>query len=150
MSIGDGRFTVRHPTAGLGSSALTLSLVHSPRQNRPLAMTTCPQCDRTISPTAINCPYCQLALKAHGHPGMTLHRASGETFLCDTCTYEADNTCNFPKRPTAKTCTLYQNINAPAELGVKEIYPLPWWKKVNRFWAGMIVLVVVSVIITIL
>ncbi|EDX86044.1 hypothetical protein S7335_3747 [Synechococcus sp. PCC 7335] len=70
--------------------------------------------------------------------------------MCDTCAYEADDTCNFPKRPTAKTCTLYQDINAPSEISVKDLYSVPWWQKINRFWAGMIVLVVVSVIITLL
>jgi hypothetical protein len=89
-------------------------------------------------------------LKAHGHPGMTLHRTNGETSLCDTCTYDADDSCNFPKRPTAQTCTLYQNVNALPEPSAKEIYSIPWWRKINRFWAGILVLIVISAIITIL
>ncbi|MGB3791043.1 MAG: zinc ribbon domain-containing protein [Phormidesmis sp.] len=117
-------------------------------------MTTCPRCDRAITPTAVNCPHCQLVLKAHGHPGMTLHRATGETSLCETCAYEADDSCNFPQRPNAKTCTLYQDINQDvitlSKPSAREIYPLPWWRKISRFWAGMIVLILISLVLSIL
>ncbi len=51
-----------------------------------------------------------MQLKAYGHPGIPLHRASGKEYLCDICTYHDDDTCNFPQRPYAKECTLYQNI----------------------------------------
>lgn len=98
-------------------------------------MAVCPQCDRTISDTVLNCPHCNTQLKAHGHPGMTLHRAKGKTYLCDTCAYEADNSCNFPKRPTATTCTLYQDIGSAAvEPTPQQIYSVPWWRKINQVW----------------
>lgn len=50
-------------------------------------------------------------LKAYGHPGITLHRAVGDLPLCDSCTYHADDSCNFPQRPFAQECTLYDDMN---------------------------------------
>lgn len=71
---------------------------------------TCPRCRQLVSPQAVTCPYCRTELKAYGHPGIPLHRATGEGYLCDSCTYHADDSCNFPQRPYAKECTLYQNL----------------------------------------
>lgn len=71
---------------------------------------TCPRCHQTVNSQAVTCPYCRTELKAYGHPGIPLHRATGKNYLCNSCTYHADDTCNFPKRPYAKECTLYQNI----------------------------------------
>jgi hypothetical protein len=75
-----------------------------------LATVSCPRCHQLVDNQAISCPYCRTTLKAYGHPGIPLHRASGDEYLCDSCTYHADDTCNFPQRPHAKDCTLYQNI----------------------------------------
>ncbi|MEL7492650.1 MAG: zinc ribbon domain-containing protein [Cyanobacteria bacterium J06554_11] len=113
-------------------------------------MTTCPKCDRTIPTTAITCPHCQTALTAHGHPGMPLYRATDDDYLCASCTYDADNSCNFPKRPTAKTCTLYQPIGTPAELTPQEIYPIQLWRKVNRTWLMVGVILAVCILINFL
>ncbi len=74
---------------------------------------TCSRCGSAIAVTDIQCPHCRLTLKAFGHPGIPLHRATEDASLCDTCTYHADDTCNFPQRPHAQTCTLYQDLNAP-------------------------------------
>lgn len=71
---------------------------------------TCPRCHQKINSQAVTCPYCRTQLKAYGHPGIPLHRAAKDEYLCDSCTYHIDNTCNFPQRPYAKECTLYQNI----------------------------------------
>jgi Double zinc ribbon len=71
---------------------------------------TCPRCRQLVNPQAVTCPYCRTELKAYGHPGIPLHRAKENEYLCDSCTYHADDTCNFPQRPYAKDCTLYQNI----------------------------------------
>ena len=71
---------------------------------------TCSRCHKSVNSQAIACPHCGNQLKAYGHPGIPLHRASGKEYLCDTCTYHADDTCNFPQRPFAKECILYQNI----------------------------------------
>jgi hypothetical protein len=75
-----------------------------------LATITCPQCHQPVNSQAVSCPYCRITLKAFGHPGIPLHRAVGEEYLCDTCTYHADDSCNFPQRPYARECTLYQNL----------------------------------------
>ncbi|MBO3461909.1 zinc ribbon domain-containing protein [Aetokthonos hydrillicola Thurmond2011] len=71
---------------------------------------TCPRCHQLVNAQAVTCPYCRTELKAFGHPGIPLHRAKGDEYLCDSCTYHLDDTCNFPQRPYAKECTLYQNI----------------------------------------
>ncbi|MBD2344402.1 zinc ribbon domain-containing protein [Anabaena subtropica] len=76
-----------------------------------MANISCPHCHQQVDSQALVCPYCRTTLKAYGHPGITLHRAGKNTYLCDTCTYHADDTCTFPKRPYAKDCTLYQNID---------------------------------------
>ncbi|MDF5708961.1 MAG: zinc ribbon domain-containing protein [Nostoc sp. S4] len=75
-----------------------------------MATVSCPRCHQLIDSQALSCPYCRTTLKAYGHPGIPLHRATGDEYLCDTCTYHADDTCNFPQRPYAKDCTLYQSI----------------------------------------
>ncbi|MBD2128692.1 zinc ribbon domain-containing protein [Microcoleus sp. ZQ-A2] len=74
-------------------------------------MQNCPKCRQSVSSSAVTCPHCRTMLKAYGHPGITLHRAVGDTPLCDSCTYHADDTCNFPQRPLAQECTLYDNRN---------------------------------------
>ncbi|MEJ1929671.1 zinc ribbon domain-containing protein [Nostoc sp. NIES-2111] len=76
-----------------------------------MAKIFCPQCHQQVESQAITCPNCRTTLKAYGHPGITLHRAAKGTYLCDTCTYHADDTCTFPQRPDAKDCTLYQDIS---------------------------------------
>ncbi len=72
-------------------------------------MRACPHCHQPVASQAIVCPHCRTALKAHGHPGMTLHRATGGEPLCLSCLYHADDSCTFPKRPTAMDCTLYRD-----------------------------------------
>ncbi len=75
-----------------------------------MATVSCPHCYQLVDSKAVNCPHCRTTLKAFGHPGIPLHRATGKEYLCDSCTYHADDSCNFPQRPYAKECTLYQNI----------------------------------------
>ncbi|AFY55982.1 hypothetical protein Riv7116_3530 [Rivularia sp. PCC 7116] len=70
---------------------------------------TCPRCKQNVNSQAVTCPYCRTPLKAYGHPGIPLHRAQGDDYLCETCTYHLDDTCNYSKRPHATECTLYQN-----------------------------------------
>jgi C4-type Zn-finger protein len=72
-------------------------------------MPHCPYCCQSVSAQAIACPHCKHLLKAHGHPGIPLHRAVDEVPLCQTCLYDADDTCTFPQRPNARECTLYRN-----------------------------------------
>ena len=75
----------------------------------------CPSCQKPVSPRAIDCPYCKTPLKALGHEGIPLHRASGDTVLCDTCTYHQDDSCNYPKRPLAEDCIMYVDVRLPPE-----------------------------------
>ncbi|MEM8807970.1 MAG: zinc ribbon domain-containing protein [Cyanobacteria bacterium P01_G01_bin.38] len=112
-------------------------------------MPICPQCKQSIMADAVTCPHCRLELKAHGHPGIPLHRATANTSLCDTCTYHHDDSCNFPQRPTAQTCTLYQDANAVVSLPQKpsDVYHIPWWRKYTG-WIALGILIGVSLLIT--
>lgn len=105
---------------------------------------SCPKCRKAIDSEAINCPYCRTTLKAYGHPGITLHRANKNEYLCDSCTYHADDTCNFPQRPYAQDCTLYQNITERLSLLEQQhnspsfISTIKNW--INRYQALLILL----------
>ncbi|MBW4574397.1 MAG: hypothetical protein KME08_03845 [Aphanothece sp. CMT-3BRIN-NPC111] len=96
-------------------------------------MPNCPYCHQPIGAQAIACPYCRTILKAYGHPGITLHRANGETFLCDSCTYHEDDTCTFPQRPYARECTLYQN-KFQQNLQLNQHYHASGWGQIVSFW----------------
>ena len=61
----------------------------------------------------VTCPHCRNPLKAFGHPGIPLYQASKDSYLCSSCVYDQDDSCNYPQRPYAKTCTLYQDVNQP-------------------------------------
>ncbi|AFY82994.1 zinc ribbon domain-containing protein [Oscillatoria acuminata] len=76
-------------------------------------MSDCPQCHQSVDDQAVKCPYCQAPLKGFGHPGIPLHQAKPEVYLCESCTYDEDDTCNYPQRPYAKTCTLYHDKSQP-------------------------------------
>ena len=76
-------------------------------------MSTCPHCYQSIDSQAIRCPHCRQPLKAYGHPGIPLYQASQDEFLCDRCLYHEDNSCTYPQRPYAKTCTLYHDKSQP-------------------------------------
>lgn len=76
-------------------------------------MPSCPQCQKPVDTQALSCPYCDNPLKAFGHPGMPLYQSSDGTSLCDRCTYHVDDTCNFPQRPLAKSCTLFHDATIP-------------------------------------
>lgn len=93
-------------------------------------MLSCPRCQATLDPAAIHCPRCRLPLKAHGHPGIPLHRTEGGESLCATCLYDADDTCNFPQRPHAETCTLYRSVKAADDLAL----PAPSMGQQISFW----------------
>ena len=72
-------------------------------------MPTCPKCKQPVDSQAIACPKCNNQLKAFGHPGMPLYQSEDNTSLCDRCTYDRDDSCNFPQRPHAKSCTLFHD-----------------------------------------
>jgi len=75
-----------------------------------LKTATCPRCNQPINSQVVTCPHCGAELKAYGHPGIPLHRGNGVDYLCDSCTYHTDDSCNFPQRPYAHECTLYENF----------------------------------------
>lgn len=114
-------------------------------------MPNCPRCDQSVDAQAVTCPYCRTSLKAYGHPGIPLHRATGETYLCDSCTYHHDDTCNFPQRPYAKECTLYQNENEQAlrspQPSPSSLSAISTWVKRHQFWLLLLALLLLSFLI---
>ncbi|MGL5805263.1 MAG: zinc ribbon domain-containing protein [Xenococcaceae cyanobacterium] len=76
-------------------------------------MVNCPRCRQPIDREAIKCPHCYVHLKAYGHPGIPLYQAGDSDFLCDRCTYHEDDTCNYPQRPYAQTCTMFHDKARP-------------------------------------
>ncbi|NJP11615.1 MAG: zinc ribbon domain-containing protein [Leptolyngbyaceae cyanobacterium RU_5_1] len=112
-------------------------------------MPDCPKCHQPIDAQAIACPYCRTALKAHGHPGIPLYRAEGQESLCLTCTYHADDTCNFPQRPDAMDCTMYsdraQSTAVPP--GYTPSFRLNVWFKRNFAWIGLAGLILFSLMV---
>ncbi|NEQ49361.1 MAG: zinc ribbon domain-containing protein [Leptolyngbya sp. SIO3F4] len=114
-------------------------------------MPSCPRCHQAVSANTVTCSHCGLELKAHGHPGIDLHRAEGGTYLCDSCTYHQDDSCTFPHRPQATTCTLYQDISIDQRPRptAAEIYAIPWWRQ-HAGWlllGGLILLSIALVVI---
>ncbi|MGF1571272.1 MAG: hypothetical protein ACFCVD_24890 [Nodosilinea sp.] len=110
-------------------------------------MLQCPRCQAPIEPSTIQCPRCQLILKAHGHPGIPLHRPQGDEALCVTCQYDADDTCNFPQRPQAQTCTLYRSTNQPSTLDLPPISKreeIGFWLRNHRGMIGIVGLLLLS------
>ena len=76
-------------------------------------MPICPRCKQPVDSQAVSCPKCKNPLKAFGHPGIPLYQSEDGNFLCDRCTYHHDDSCNYPKRPYAKTCTLFHDAAIP-------------------------------------
>ena len=116
-------------------------------------MANCPRCRQSVDAQAVSCPYCRTPLKAYGHPGIPLHRATGEEYLCDSCTYHADDSCTFPQRPYAIECTLYQNIHQKQlqaqqlDKNSKSAIALKNWLRRNSFWLLLVALLFISFLI---
>ena len=117
-------------------------------------MTDCPHCHQAIDAQAIACPFCGTTLKAYGHPGIPLHRATGKEFLCQTCTYDADDTCTFPQRPYATECTLYNNSAQTQKFGAdQKRYPaknfpaVVAWMKQRMSWLVLLGVGIVSLLL---
>ncbi len=109
-----------------------------------MGTSTCPRCHQPVNSQAVNCPSCGTTLKAFGHPGIPLHRATSNNYLCDNCTYHADDTCNFPQRPYAKECTLYQDIHE-TQLNLQQQHLGYTWRAsvknwINRYQALLLLL----------
>ncbi len=122
-----------------------------------LPMLNCPRCHQSINNKAVTCSHCGTVLKAYGHPGITLHRATGEQSLCESCSYHADDTCTFPQRPYAQECTLYDDFSQP-KLGADKLYTprqnplqsLKFWCQRNPAWLGLLGLLAASFLLTLL
>jgi hypothetical protein len=103
-----------------------------------------------VDAQAIACPHCRYTLKAHGHPGIPLYRSDGKEYLCQTCIYDADDTCNYPQRPYARECTLYTNVQ-PGEL-IKSVTISPnravvLWFRRNAIWCIVLGLIAISLLL---
>lgn len=101
-------------------------------------MALCPRCRYSVEAQAIRCGHCSLTLKAYGHPGIPLHRATEDTSLCMTCAYHADDSCTFPKRPLAQTCTIYQAMEAPGSVAPSKSPQPQGWSKQVWPWLGLL------------
>jgi Double zinc ribbon len=117
-------------------------------------MISCPRCHQSIDSQAVRCPYCSTVLKAYGHPGIPLHQAEEGRYLCDSCVYHEDDSCNFPQRPYATSCTLYRDKSEPVVGELKSpLYPASFWGRFktwcrrNRGWLLLLGLIVVSVLL---
>ncbi len=113
-----------------------------------LAMPTCPRCHQAVRSQAVSCSSCGLVLKAYGHPGIPLHRSEDEAFLCDSCLYHVDGTCNYPQHPYARECTLYQNrYQVLPDLKPANYQPsfnqlLVLWLRRYSVWIVLVVLII--------
>ncbi len=111
-------------------------------------MPDCPRCHQPIDAQAIACPYCRTSLKAFGHPGIPLHRAEGEAYLCQSCAYDADDSCNFPQRPHARECTLFVDRHQPLVTQTyRPRFSLGSWLQRHAAWLVVVGLVVVSLVV---
>lgn len=119
-----------------------------------MATASCPRCHQSVKAQAVTCPYCRTPLKAYGHPGIPLYRATGEAYLCESCTYHADDSCTFPQRPYARECTLYQDISQQSQLEVDQrrnanspAIAIKNWVRRNQVWLILLGLLLVSFLI---
>lgn len=117
-------------------------------------MSVCPHCHQPIDAKAIRCPYCATELKAYGHPGIPLHQAEGETFLCDRCLYDEDDTCTYPQRPYAKTCMLFYDKSQPLKGDLADFSyrsslsnQVKNWLQRNRGLVLLLILIAISLMI---
>jgi hypothetical protein len=84
---------------------------------------------------------------------MTLYQATDGEPLCVTCTYHADDTCNFPKRPLAMDCTLYNDARKQATTarpGYTSSFRLQVWVKRRAGFLALIGLVLISLLVVLL
>ncbi|TVQ46755.1 MAG: zinc ribbon domain-containing protein [Gloeocapsa sp. DLM2.Bin57] len=111
-------------------------------------MLTCPHCTQKISAEMVTCPSCRKPLKAFGHPGIPLHYADSTEYLCDRCLYHQDDTCTFPQRPYAQTCTLYQDASEEFKPDSVAKKPLKYWLNKYKGLLLLSILLLLSLILT--
>lgn len=81
---------------------------------------------------------------------MTLYQANQGKPLCLTCQYHEDDTCNFPKRPTAMNCTLYRDVNLPIAAAYQPPFSLKAWINRHLVWIALALLLLVSFLMALL
>jgi hypothetical protein len=84
---------------------------------------------------------------------MPLFQAIGNEFLCLSCLYHKDDTCNFPKRPHAKDCTLYRDHpqSTPSQPLIHPTkFQLQIWVKRNLSWILLAGLLLISLLLAVL
>ena len=118
-------------------------------------MPDCARCHQPVDARAISCPHCKTPLKAFGHPGIPLYRSASTEFLCTTCIYHEDDTCNYPQRPFAKECTLYHDKAKPLVAQKSRYISGGWpqsiknWCQKNVVWLVLFGLIVISIALSI-
>lgn len=118
-------------------------------------MPNCPKCNQPIKPGTITCPHCRSEVKAFGHPGIPLYRSVAGEFLCESCTYHHDDTCNFPQRPYAESCTLYddisqeKNFKQPGKV-ISFSQKMQFWLKRNATTLSIVALLFLSFLLVLL
>ena len=112
-------------------------------------MTKCPRCNHPVKLEALECPYCKNPLKAFGHPGIPVYQAPDDSFLCDRCIYHEDDSCNYPQRPYAKSCTMFHDkekplveepVNSPSRGFISAI---KFWIRRHR---GLLIILIIIII----
>ena len=117
-------------------------------------MSTCPKCKQPVDPQAVSCPNCNNPLVAFGHPGIPLYQSEDSSFLCDRCIYDRDDSCNYPQRPYAKTCTLFHDAAVPlvpevsVPMSQQGSARVKNWLYRNRGVIAIALLILVSVLLT--
>ena len=116
-------------------------------------MINCPRCHQPVKPQDLNCPRCNNQLKAFGHPGIDLYQVTDEGWLCDRCIYHEDDSCNFPQRPHAKSCTLFHDLSLPlveestVSVPTDRIRALKYWVYKNRGLVAIAILAIISILL---
>jgi len=112
-------------------------------------MLDCPRCRQPVDTQAVTCPHCRTLLKAYGHPGIPLHQATDEAYLCQTCLYDQDNSCTYPQHPFARQCMLYTNAlmqGAPQPQSSPSQIARVWLRRYGA-WLALIGLIIISVVL---
>lgn len=116
-------------------------------------MPTCPHCQQKITSETVTCPHCRQDLKAYGHPGIPLYYAKAQEYLCDRCVYHHDDTCTFPQRPYAKTCTLFldqsQQLPTTPKKPTFSLRTVQYWCDRHRGFLLLFSLLLISLVLAV-
>jgi hypothetical protein len=116
-------------------------------------MLHCPRCKKPVDSQAVICSNCHNSLKAFGHPGIPLYQSEDNSSLCDRCIYDQDDSCNFPQRPNAKSCTLFHDVSLPLKPEVSIPQSTQGWTGIknwlylNRGLIAIALLILVSILL---